>query len=298
MGELILRNRPELKDPYLVIGFGGWGNAGEVGTSVVRYLRDRLNAKKFGEIAPEEFYDFTTVRPLIDVEDGVVRRLKMASNELYFWNNPTGEHDLVLLLGFEPQLRWERFTRNVLSVARQWSVKRVYALGGVYDRVPHTKEPPVSAVVNYIRLKQEMALSGLGWTNYQGPSSFYSFLLMACRRRRLEMASIWGHAPAYVQAVKNPKVCHALLGRLAALLGLSLDLSDLKQAADHMDDALSRLLEQNGELRSYVEQFEKEYEEQKAGQTRRSGMGGERIVRDVEAFLRREQRGREDVPED
>ncbi|MDP7470059.1 MAG: PAC2 family protein, partial [Dehalococcoidia bacterium] len=146
--------------------------------------------------------------------------------------------------------------------------------------------------------KQELTPSGLGWTNYQGPSSFYSFLLMACRRRRLEMASIWGHAPAYVQAVKNPKVCRAVLDRLTALLGLSLDLSDLKQASDHMDDALSRLLEQNDELRSYVEQFEKEYEEQKAGQNRLSGMGEERIVRDVEAFLRREQRGREDVSED
>ncbi|MDP6511107.1 MAG: PAC2 family protein, partial [Dehalococcoidia bacterium] len=129
------------------------------------------------------------------------------------------------------------------------------------------------------------------------PSSFYSFLLMACRRRRLEMASIWGHAPAYVQAVKNPKVCHTVLGRLDTLLGLSLDMSDLKQASDHMDDALSRLLGQNDELRRYVEQFEKEYEEQKAGQTRLSGMGGERIIREVEAFLRREQRGQGDIPD-
>jgi proteasome assembly chaperone (PAC2) family protein len=294
MGELIVRQRPELNSPYMVIGFGGWPNAGEVATAAVSYLRDRLGATRFAEITPEEFYDFTSLRPLIVVEEGLVRWLRLASNEFYFWRNPAGEHDLILLLGFEPQLRWGRYAGFILQIAQQWGVKRLYSVGGVYDRVPHTKEPPVSAVVNYARLKQELVPLGMSWTDYQGPSSFHSVLLMACRERRLEMASIWGHTPIYVQAVKNPKVCHAVLSRLAPLLGLSLDLSDLRQAGEHMDETLSRMLSQNDELRRYVEKFEQEYEQQGAGPPRRSPLASDRIIREIEEFLRQEQRGRGD----
>lgn len=297
MGEFILRHKPELRDPYMVVGFGGWPNAGEVGTATVTYLRDRLSADKFAEITPEEFYDFSFVRPFMVVEDGLVRALRFADNEFYFWKNPTGEHDLILLVGFEPQLRWGRYLSFLLQVVQQWGVKRVYSVGGVYDRVPHTKDPPVSAVVNYARLKQELAPLGITWTNYQGPSSFHSTLLMACRERRLEMASLWGHVPFYVQAVKNPKVCHAVLTRLTPLLGLSLDLSDLKKAGEHMEEALSRLLGQNEEMRRYVERFEAEYEQQQQeGQPPRSTPATNRIIREIEEFLRNEQRRQGDGP--
>ena len=42
MENLVLYETPELRSPYLVAGFKGWPNAGEVSTRTVGYLRDKL----------------------------------------------------------------------------------------------------------------------------------------------------------------------------------------------------------------------------------------------------------------
>src|SRR5919199_1176082 len=80
--------------------------AGEVASGALRYLVRNLGATRFAEIAPEEFYVFTEVRPhSIQVRPGQ-RALRWPSNDFYYWNNPAGGRDLLLFLGREPNLRW------------------------------------------------------------------------------------------------------------------------------------------------------------------------------------------------
>lgn len=290
MQELVFYETPALRHPVFLIALGGWPNAAEVGTGTLSYLRERLEAPRLGEIIPEDFYDFTSVRPLIVVEEGAIRWLQFPSNELYFWKNPQGEADLVMLLGVEPHLHWGKYLGLVLHIVRKFGVRRIYTVGGVYDRIPHTREPRVSAVVNFPRLKKELAPLGVSWTDYQGPCSFHSTLLATCKERKLEAVSLWGHAPIYVQAIKNPKVCHAVLRRLLPLLGMELDLEDLRQAGESLDATLTQLLGQSSELRHYVEKFEQEYEEQEREKHPGPVPGAQRILRELQEFLRQEQR--------
>ena len=48
----------KLNKANMIIGLNGWGNAGEVSTFSVKYLVDKLGAKKFGEIPPEPFHNY------------------------------------------------------------------------------------------------------------------------------------------------------------------------------------------------------------------------------------------------
>lgn len=290
MGELRVYETPELRQPSLVIAFSGWPNAAEAATGSLTYLRDRLGAQKFAEITPEEFYDFTSLRPLIVVEGGLVRQLRFPSNKFYFWKDPQGEADLILLLGAEPHLRWGRYLDFLLQIAEQFKARRLYSLGGVYDRIPHTRQPRVSAVVNFPHLKEELASYGVEWTDYEGPSSFHSTLLMTCQEHKLEAVSLWGHAPIYIQAIRNPKVCYSLLSLLVRLLGVEVELGDMGKAGEQLEESLSKLMEQNSELREYVERFEQEYEHQE--RERRTGpiQGMDRILREIDDYLKGKQR--------
>ena len=63
MDGLILHEMPEPKLPTMIVAFAGWPDAAEAATTAVRHLVQTLPAKKFAEIDPEEFYDFTIVRP-------------------------------------------------------------------------------------------------------------------------------------------------------------------------------------------------------------------------------------------
>ena len=61
---------PEVQRPVLVAAFEGWNDAGDAATTAVGHLRDRLRAVSFAKIDPEEFFDFTSTRPVVHIEDG------------------------------------------------------------------------------------------------------------------------------------------------------------------------------------------------------------------------------------
>ncbi len=63
MDGLVFRQEPPRKLPAMIVAFAGWPDAAEAASGALRYLVEKLGATKFAEIAPEEFYDFTSTRP-------------------------------------------------------------------------------------------------------------------------------------------------------------------------------------------------------------------------------------------
>ncbi len=289
MDALTILERPALRSPYLVMGLSGWPNAGEVATGAVTYLRDKLSAVRLAEIDPEEFYDFTTQRPMAIIEDGVMLRLRPPSNVFYYYQNPTGEHDLILLRGAEPHLHWNGYVSCLLSVMREFSVHQVQALGGLHDRVPHNREPVVSGLANRPELRDLLRSHGVRFSSYQGPSSLHTTFLARCADEGFPGLSIWGHVPIYVQNIANPKVCCAVLRTVAGIIGVSIDLSDVRAAGEYLDETLDEALSQNADLRSFVEQMQEDPEaDTGAGRALAPLDEAERIVREVEEFLNRQ----------
>ncbi len=289
LGTVVLFERPELREPALVVAFGGWPDAAEVATGALRYLTAKVGARRLGYIDTDSFYDFTTARPVVAIERGAIQNLRYPASDLFYWQNPAGERDLLILLAGEPQLRWRQYIQTLLQLAREYGVTLLISLGGLYDAVPHTAAPRLSALATSRQLRERLVDLGVTLSEYQGPSSIHSALQLACQKAGLDAISLWGHAPAYVRAVANPKVCHALLARLCPLLGVALNLGELQAAGEYLDKTLNRLLAQNEELRLYVRRLEEQVE----GSRERAAEGEEdteRIIRDVEEFLRREQR--------
>jgi proteasome assembly chaperone (PAC2) family protein len=256
MDYLNIHSTPELNEPVLVTAFQGWPDAGEVASGALRYLVRNLGAVRFAEIAPEEFYVFTETRPhSIQVRPGQ-RSLRWPSNDFYAWNNPNGGRDLLLLLGREPNLRWGAYTSAVLELAERCGVTMLVTLGGTYDAVSHHGEVTVSGLGSTPKLRHTLEAVGVSFSQYQGPSSIQTALLDAARRKALPAASLWGHAPHYIQAVPNVKVCHGVLAKLDALVGLTLDLAELKSASRALEARVDEALAGNDELQSYVQRLD------------------------------------------
>lgn len=288
MSEPSFLHSPKLKAPYMVIGLGGWLNAAEVATGVVGYLVRKLGARRFAEISPWEFYNFTVLRPVVVSEAGVVQSLTWPANDFYCWENQRGGHDLILLRGQEPHLRWKTYVDLVLQVARRFEVSRVYLVGGFFAAVPHTREPGVSAGVSHPHLKAELEPFEVAYADYQGPTGVTSMLRLACREADIEAVSLSGQAPHYITAA-NPKVCHAILKRLVVLLGIEVDLEPIRMAGEHLDDVMGKALAENAGLQRYIAMLEDGYEQ--ALEQRGPGPAlSDRIIREIEELLKR-QRG-------
>jgi len=271
-GNIIIVEKPKLRRPYLVLGISGWVDGGEAATGSTRYLVRKLKAKSFAEIPLDRFHIFQvpgqlSLRPQIRIEDGLLKEHRFPQNQFCYWVNPDADNDLILFLGTEPNLNWEEYAEAILSVAKEFASVRIYLLGGVLDKTPHTKEPGVSCACSSEQLKTEMQKYGMEFSNYEGPGRFGTTLLYICQRMQMPMVSITARATYYpefnIVIPRNPKSIRAVVRRLHSLLRLSLDFSDLDREAEEFESKLNFMASHNPEFQAYIEELEKEYVEVK-----------------------------------
>jgi len=292
ISETTIHKLPELRNPDLIVALAGWSDAAEVATGTVLYLARSLDATRFAQIEGDQFYDFSTTRPKITVDRGLITSLHLPHNSLFYWKNQKADHDLVLLHGIEPQFHWQKFADTILDLASMLNVRRIYALGGLYDSTPHTKEPRISGLVNMPSLLDVLQKHNIEPIIYQGPSSLHGLLLTNCAQRNIEAISLWGHTPFYVRVETNPMVCLGLVKKLTELLEIEIDIKELIKAGEYLQDMLNRLLADSKELQLYVKKMEEQYELE--GITPREPLqGADRIIKEVEDFLQNQRHNKE-----
>jgi proteasome assembly chaperone (PAC2) family protein len=276
----------------MIIALSGWSDAAKVATGAALYLARTLDASGFAQIEGDQFYDFSNTRPEVTIDGGLIKLLQLPINSLLHWKNDKTDHDLILFHGIEPNFHWQKFVDTILDLAGSLGVKRIYALGGLYDNTPHTKEPRISGVVNKESLLPVLKKHNIESINYRGPSSIHSFVLNNCAQREIEAISLWGHAPFYVRVETNPIVCLGLVRKLAELMEIEVDLTELMKAGEYLRDMLNRLLIDNEELQQYIKKLEEQYEIQGTSPGGQSPTA-EKLVREVEDFLRSQRRNEE-----
>ena len=131
---LIIQDKPELTSPVILVGLKGWLNAGEVSTGSIDYLRRKLGARSFATIEPSGFYIYQipssaagqTMRPLVKIKEGLVKKFELPRNEFFFWKSGAA-HDLILFSGVEPNMDWPAYAQAIVDVARQFQAPRIYS---------------------------------------------------------------------------------------------------------------------------------------------------------------------------
>ncbi|MEM2689751.1 MAG: PAC2 family protein [Nitrososphaerota archaeon] len=255
-----IRNGRFMERRYALLSFSGWPDAGRVASLTVEYFARALGAEKLMELDYSEIHDLTANRPFVEIRDALIERFHMPGASIYYWMDQGQGSSLVIFSGFEPSFRWREISDFIMSLCRALSAKRVYLVGGVLDQVPHTRRPRISVVVNMEHLKSEMLLSGLDLTEYSGPASIHSYLMIKAREMGLEAVGLWAHTPAYIQH-PNAIAAYHLAVKLAELMKITIDLSELKMMADSLRQAISRAMEENADLRRMVEEIERIYDE-------------------------------------
>jgi predicted ATP-grasp superfamily ATP-dependent carboligase len=198
----------------------------------------------------------------------------------------------VLLLGFEPNLRWRTFTDEVVGLARDLGVELVVTLGALLADVPHTRPAPVTGSASDEKLVEELGLTA---SRYEGPTGIVGVLHDACRREGVPSASLWAAVPHYASLAASPKAAIALCSRLSGLLGAPIDVSELERAAEAYERQVSEAVAQDDETESYVRELER----------RRDALGdeldvpsGDTLAAELTRFLREHEERRRDEADD
>ena len=145
MTSLVIHEQQDTKLPTMVVAFAGWPDAAEAATRAIRYMVRKLPGRRFAEIDPEEYYDFTIVRPQSRINGKGDRIIKWPCNEFYSYVPETNpQNGLLLYVGTEPNLKWKTYTETVMEVAKANGVELIVSLGALLDAVPHTRDVRVT----------------------------------------------------------------------------------------------------------------------------------------------------------
>ena len=258
----------------VVVAFDGWNDAGDAATWAVRHLDQRWDATFFAEIDPEHFFDFASVRPMVEL-DGEVRTLHWPANH---FSAVAGPRPMILLQGIEPQLRWRTFTDQVMAIATAYDASMVVTLGALLAETPHSRPVTLYGGSDDPALRERL---GLERSSYEGPTGIVGVLNQAAQDAGIPTASVWAAVPNYVSGASSPKAALALLERLSELLSVAIEVTDLQIATSAYERQITELVSEDSDTAEYVQTLEEQYD------------GGElaepdptALVQEVEEFLR------------
>ncbi len=260
-----LNDAPRFDGATMLLAFTGWMDGGEVSTGTVQRLAEQFDAKAFASIDPEGYYIESfpgamevaaMFRPHVKVSHGVIESFTPPGAVFYASHDP----DLVYLIAREPNLRWQSFAERVLDLAEKVGVRRLVFVGSFAGAVPHTREPRLHTSVTDAELLIELAEYGVRPSDYEGPASFSTYLMTLARFRKLQMINLVAEIPAYIEG-RNPMSIEAVTRRLAAILGVSVDLPQMRSDSDDWEREVSERVEENEELAEQIRQLEEAYDD-------------------------------------
>jgi proteasome assembly chaperone (PAC2) family protein len=247
---------PKLNDPLFIAGFDGWGNALDISRGMVDYMIRKLDATVFGKINPDLFYRFDENRPLVDIENGLLKRIIPPSGLLYAAKQDITGRDMIILKATEPTLRWFQFVDVILNLCHKSGVKTIISLGSMYDDVLHT-DTIISALASSDEILSRLKGKDVVSINYKGPSAIHSTIHSEAKKRGFDCMSLWCHCPYYLQGTTH----FGLLSHLGSLLsfwgGFDLDTEELDNTWRDLSKQIQGVIDKNPELQGMIKDLRK-----------------------------------------
>ncbi|MGQ9545689.1 MAG: PAC2 family protein [Dehalococcoidia bacterium] len=215
-----------------------WPGIGDVSLTAAKYLVEQLNAVEIGEIEPVHFFE-----PMgVTVRDNVVERPRFPESKFYYWQYPRAGKGLVIFIGEEqPSFKGYELVNCVLDVAERLRVSRVYSCAAAVTRIHHSEEIKVWGAATTSSLVEELSKHNVILRGNLRIAGLNGLILGMAKERGMEGICLLGEVPAYATQIANPKASVAVLRVLTGILGITLDLTELRRLAEQVDEEMDRI---------------------------------------------------------
>lgn len=129
----------------LVIVVTGFADAGSAVTQLEEYMWDTASPQAFVNFDMDLLHDYRARRPLIVFEEDHLVDYDGPELSMYIASDDVGRQ-FVLLMGSEPDFRWEQFTSAVLELIAALRVGSIAWVHAIPMPIPHTR--PIGVTVS------------------------------------------------------------------------------------------------------------------------------------------------------
>jgi predicted ATP-grasp superfamily ATP-dependent carboligase len=267
--------------PAMVVFLEGWIDAGGAGALARAALVDQIPNQRFASFDGDALIDYRARRPTMALVDGVIDEVRWPEIELRAGVDRAG-HDVLLLVGPEPDMRWHAFAAEIVTLAQRYGVRMVVGLGAFPAPVPHTRAVRLASTASSVELAAQVGFVG---GTLEVPSGIQGVLERAAGDAGIAAVGLWARVPHYLAATPYPAAAAALIDGLASTAGLTLHSGDLHAEAAAARSRIDDLVANSAEHRSLIGQLEAQVdaEEPTLAVTLPSG---DELAAELERFLR------------
>jgi hypothetical protein len=253
---------PALGTPVMLVALEGFLDAGNASALAVAHLGAGDTAGKVvASFEVDELHDYRARRPPMTFQQDhytdydaprlVVREMADREGTPY-----------LLLVGPEPDVRWEAFARAVREVVEALDVRLVLSLGSVPMAVPHTR--PVQ-LTNHGTAQRLLVQPNMWAGEIRVPSSAQSLLELRLGEWGHDATGFVAHIPHYLAQFDYPPAALALVEAVERVTALSWDHDALEQAAEARNGEITAQIADSAEVREIVAGLEQQYDAFAAG---------------------------------
>jgi proteasome assembly chaperone (PAC2) family protein len=263
----------DLVSPTLVAALDGWVDAGMAATMALGQLA--ADAAVVATFDADRLFDYRARRPPLEIVDG--RLTALSWHELVLRRTRLAERDVLILVGPEPDYRWQAFCAAVVEVTRTLGVAEWISLGAIPAAVPHTRPVPILGTSATPGLLRGDVIAGPAGTLHV-PSALVSALEFEVSAAGIPALGYFAQVPHYVSG-PYASAALGLLRALATHLGTRIPADELEAEARELQSRLDEATTQDETTRTYVQRLEAMYDEQRLP-------SGDDLISDIERFLR------------
>ncbi len=242
--KIILKEKPALKNPILVVGLPGIGN---VGRMAVGYLVHELKAKKFADLYSPYFFHF------VMLHNEVVHVLR---SEFYYYNGK--DRDVIFMIGdcqaLDPKGHYE-VAGKILDFAEELGCKEIIAIGGFATGKPFPIEgdkspsgvykPKVIGATSEPKISKDYEKFGIDFKAASEVGTIIGatgLLVGLSKLHNMKGLCLLGETSGF-PIITDPKAAEAVLNILQKVIGTSADVSELQKKVKEMHELLKKMEE-------------------------------------------------------
>ena len=266
-------SKPEAR--YLLAGWRRqWSNGGRISSGLPRYLIEKLEAQKIGEMdrtVSELCYPFQvagthdTYRPKTSYLEGLPAGPLQRENDFYDAGN-----GLIIFLGEEPWQQIELYARAFFQGISDLGISQTVAVEGVNGSAPPDLERRINCVYSKTEMKETLERYGVQFSSYgsegrRGPTIAMALVTLAhYEYPDVEMFRFGAMAPLYPFTTREKEQLginidhqsfYDIMRRVRSMFKLDLDLSELRTMGESESNQLAERLEEIGEANAEAKQL-------------------------------------------
>jgi hypothetical protein len=242
--------------PALLHLLDGYIDAGSVTHQAAAYLLSVCEHEVLAHFDHDQLHDYRSRRPQMVFDTNSWVSLTDYSLVLHRMLDQTGK-PFLLFTGPEPDTQWNRTCAAVLELASQLEVSRLITVSGVPMAVPHSRP---TLVTSHATDPSVVSGNPMWIDRVQLPGSFSHVLEYRAGEAGLLAQGFVAHVPHYLAQASFPQAVRAVLERVVATAGLTIDFQPLaEQVAANLSTIASETAD-DAEFPTVVAALEEQYD--------------------------------------